>query len=184
VAIVTCANFGIRNSNSYHYNDDILVVFTANGNYNANCIFPSSRFRIMKRIGITGTRSGMNEKQEGELRALLLLEYMRYYHEPHMLAFHHGDCIGVDVQAAIIARGLGFWTVSHPPIKTELRAFHRSDDVKIAKGYFARNRDIVDAADEIIVVPYQNSHQNNGGTWYTHDYAKKLGKLITIIWPG
>lgn len=137
----------------------------------------------MKSIGITGTRSGMNEKQEAELRALLLLEHIRYYHKPHMLSFHHGDCIGVDVQAATIAAEFGFWTVCHPPIKTELRGFHKSDEFKVAKGYFARNRDIVDAADEVIVVPFQDSHQNNGGTWYTHDYARKLGKPITIIWP-
>ena len=134
-------------------------------------------------IGITGTRSGMTDKQKEELKALLLLHYLTYFSEPHMLSFHHGDCIGVDVEAATIAQEYGFWTVCHPPIKTELRAYHKSDETVVAKSYFARNRDIVNASDEMIVVPFQMEHQNNGGTWYTHDYAVQKNKPITILWP-
>jgi hypothetical protein len=47
--------------------------------------------------------------------------------------------------------------------------------------HFARNRNIVDASDILIVIPYQDEWQPSGGTWYTHDYAVKKGVLVVII---
>ncbi len=51
------------------------------------------------------------------------------------------------------------------------------------KTYFARNRDIVDAADLLIATPFNNFEEDRGGTWYTVNYARKRKKPIVIVWP-
>ena len=96
---------------------------------------------------------------------------------------HHGDCVGVDVEVAEIAASLGYKTVCHPPSKNDLRAFHKSDEFRTPLSYFARNRNIVDETDKLLVVPYQDAWQPNGGTWYTHDYAKKKKKPYEVFYP-
>lgn len=131
----------------------------------------------MTKIGVTGTRSGMNETQFDAV-----CEYLRAF-DPAVSELHHGDCVGVDVEVAEIAAALGMRTVCHPPSKDELRANHASDEVREPLSYFARNRNIVDETDHLMVVPYQDSHQSNGGTWYTHDYAKKRGKDPIVFFP-
>lgn len=135
------------------------------------------------KIGVTGTRSGMNKRQKKEFTELLsdlLIDCMANNENGE---FHHGDCVGVDVEAAKIAKKLGYIVVCHPPVKDELRAYHNSDEIREPKSYFARNRNIVDETDVLIVVPYQDSHQSHGGTWYTHDYAVKKDKPRHIIFP-
>lgn len=134
------------------------------------------------KIGVTGTRSGMNDHQ-----MISFIEFMQSVVDginPSTVEFHHGDCVGVDDQAAIVAKELGCKVICHPPEKDELRAFHQSDEFREPLSYFARNRKIVDETEMLIVVPYQNSHQTSGGTWYTHDYALKKGKPVFVIYPG
>ena len=98
--------------------------------------------------------------------------------------FHHGDCVGVDTEAAEFARRLGYKIHCHPPIKDDLRVFFPHNNmVYEAKSHFARNRSIVDSVDILIVVPYQMEHQTNGGTWYTYDYAKKRKVMTKIFFP-
>ena len=134
-------------------------------------------------IGFTGTRAGMSDKQKET--------FIRVVSELNELSeFHHGDCIGADDEAAdIIAdilpeEGHHIKIVCHPPIKEELRAFNKSADITLQpKDYFARNRDIVDAADILIACPKESSRQSRGGTWYTVDYAQKRGAKFLIIWP-
>lgn len=125
-------------------------------------------------IGITGTREGMTEHQ--------ILAVGRFLAD-HTGEFHHGDCVGVDVQAARIAAALGYRTVCHPPMKDDLRAFHPSDIILAKLGYLARDRKIVDSVELLLVVPKQKSWQPTGGTWYTHDYAKKRGVPIQLFYP-
>lgn len=125
-------------------------------------------------IGITGTREGMTDRQ--------LLAVGRFLVE-RSGEFHHGDCIGVDVQAARIAKYLGYKVISHPPTETVLRAFHTSDEILLPRKYLERNRKIVDSAELLMVVPKENQWQPKGGTWYTHDYAKKKGVPIVMFYP-
>lgn len=132
-------------------------------------------------IGVTGTRSGMNDRQTDFI--INFLNEISAKTDKSLLYFHHGDCIGVDIEAAGIARGVDFTIIGHPPIKTELRGFFDDDETRTPKGYFARNRDIVDDSSLMLVVPWQNEWSNNGGTWYTHDYAKKQNKDFLIVWP-
>lgn len=128
------------------------------------------------KIGVTGTRSGMTAKQRKEVTDFLTCVGGG--------EFHHGDCVGVDVEAAEIAASLGYKIVCHPPIKKDLRAYHASDEFREPLTYFARNRNIVDETDKLLVVPYQDEWQSSGGTWYTHDYAKKKKKPYEVMWPS
>ena len=130
------------------------------------------------KIGITGTRSGMNDRQ-----MIALIDLLESYYVDG-IEFHHGDCIGVDLEAAVIAKETKYRVICHPPIKDELRAYHESDETRSPLSYFARNRNIVNETDLLVVVPYQNEHQDHGGTWYTHDYALKVGKPVFVIYPG
>ena len=127
------------------------------------------------KIGVTGTREGATEYQLKELRSVLA--------ELKGTEFHHGDCRGVDSQAAAIARELGYKIVCHPPILTEEQGYFGGDEIREPAGYMKRDRTIVEETDVLLVCPKQMEWQQKGGTWYTHDYAVKLGKPLSIIWP-
>ena len=131
-------------------------------------------------IGVTGTRSGMTDYQRERVTEIFSTVASA---ASEQIILHHGDCVGVDVEVADIATRLGIRTVCHPPIKEELRAFHKSGTILEQKTHFARNRDIVDACDYLLVMPWQMEHQTRGGTWYTHDYAVKQNRPMEIIWP-
>lgn len=133
------------------------------------------------KIGITGTRSGLTEKQRLGVEECLIVMMTNL---DEVIELHHGDCIGVDIEVAEIAAGLGLITVCHPPEKSSLRAYHDSDEVRSPLSYFARNRNIVDESEILLVAPFQEEWQSKGGTWYTHDYAKKTGKSIIILYPS
>lgn len=134
------------------------------------------------KIGVTGTRNGMNEKQKENVKQyltdILVVTSITKYE------LHHGDCIGVDVEVANIAQELGYKIINYPPIEDSLRAFHKSDISLEPKTYFARNRNIVNNTAVLLVVPREDSHQQKGGTWYTYDYAKKHNKCILIFYPN
>lgn len=125
-------------------------------------------------IGITGTREGMTDSQ--------MLAVGRFLLE-HTGEFHHGDCVGVDVQAARIAQSLNYLTVSHPPEDSSMRAGHLSDTILAPLGYLERDREIVDSVEILMVVPKEKEWQSKGGTWYTHDYAKKRGVPVVMFYP-
>lgn len=131
------------------------------------------------KIGVTGTRNGMNEEQMKRFKFTLATMIQSQEDE-----FHHGDCVGVDEEAAIIASNMGIQTVCHPPVDESLRAYHNSTIILEQKNHFARNRNIVDSVDFLFVVPYQDEWQSRGGTWYTHDYARKKGVETFTIWPS
>lgn len=133
--------------------------------------------KVKMKIGVTGTRNGMNESQN-----IAVWKFLSGMYEECEL--HHGDCIGVDVQVAEMAEILKMKVVCHPPEKTELQAFFKGNtESREPKSHFARNRAIVDECDLLIVVPMDNEPQKLGGTWYTHDYAKKKNKPVKIFYP-
>lgn len=136
----------------------------------------------MKDIGITGTRNGMTQSQREVF--FDVLEHIIFLN-PEIDQFHHGQCIGVDVEAAIICEDdFDLRIVSHPPIKTDLIGSCINHEIKPAAGYFQRNRDIVMDSDLMFVVPYTEEKQTKGGTWYTFQYALKLAKPTILILPS
>jgi hypothetical protein len=124
-------------------------------------------------LGFTGTRAGMTPPQ-----LATLLEVLRMLRPGE---FHHSCCIGADSEAASLC-GL-IWMVGHPPADTKLMADTKDSERREPKTHFARNRNIVDESEVLLVCPREMSHQDRGGTWYTHDYAVKVGKRTIIIWP-
>lgn len=131
------------------------------------------------KIGVTGTRDGMNE-----LQRVAAGRYFLFKWDPKTTEIHHGDCVGVDVQFADMAYYTGFKTVCHPPVTDDLRGFHKSDEIRDPHTHFKRNRNIVNDVDLLVVIPRENQHQTVGGTWYTHDFALKMHKPVIILWPN
>lgn len=130
------------------------------------------------KIGITGTREGMTQHQFEMVRQYLECRYSE------SAEFHHGDCVGVDAEAATLAKDIGYKIISHPgPDNDGLRAYVPSDESKEPQTHFKRNRTIVDSCDFLLVVPLQMEPQSKGGTWYTYDYAVKKNKPFFVIFP-
>lgn len=127
-------------------------------------------------IGVTGTRYGCSPYQLQSIS-----EYFSNLNRD--VELHHGDCKGVDVEVARIAQDLDYWIVCHPPILSSTRGFFGGNVVLQEQSYMTRDRAIVDACDLLLVVPLQMEWQPRGGTWYTHDYAKRIGKPIKMFWP-
>jgi hypothetical protein len=129
------------------------------------------------KIGFTGTRKGMTKEQKWKL-----LELVAQFAPAE---FHHGDCVGSDDEAAttVDAFSPASSIVLHPPARKEFRAFNCATRYCLPKQYLARNRDIVDETDMLIATPAEAEHQDRGGTWYTIDYAAKVGKRVIIICP-
>lgn len=133
------------------------------------------------KIGVTGTRSGMTDTQKIKFETIIKFNFFNTPASVNEL--HHGDYMGVDVEAAHIARGAEYKIICHPPIVTDLRGYFKSDKYRSPLTYFQRNRNIVDETDYLFVLPYQSTPQKSGGTWYTYDYARKKNKPILVIYP-
>ena len=129
------------------------------------------------RVGFTGTRYGMTDEQKVRFASLLATL--------GATEFHHGDCVGADDQAAAMAScNPKCRIICHPPVDVTHRAYNKkSHEIRPPKTHFARNRDIVNETDILIATPLQAEHQSQGGTWYTIDFAMKMGKVVHIICP-
>lgn len=130
------------------------------------------------KIGFTGTRFGMTDKQMQRLASLLL-----NIAEGNSVELHHGDCIGADIEAAKIAKQLGYKIVCHPPLNESDRGEFQSDEYRMNETYLKRNRNIVDECEILIATPKTATEQFRSGTWYTIRYAGKRNKKILIIIP-
>lgn len=128
-------------------------------------------------VGITGSRKGLTDEQRLTLESRLHALY-----NLGARTLHHGDCVGVDAQAAEIAQSLGYRLVSHPPLNDSLRAYVESDSSWTPKDYLDRDRDIVDSCDYLIGCP-DGPRRQRSGTWYTLNYAEEVGTSCLIIRP-
>ena len=132
------------------------------------------------KIGFTGTERGMTQFQKDWLYSAL----DSYSYEPGERWFLNGDCIGADIEAAVIAESLGFKIWLFPPNNPSRRAFFK-DPAKIEIGlpYLVRNHRIVENCDLLFAVPFENYEVLRSGVWSTVRYAKKLGKYVGICYP-
>lgn len=83
--------------------------------------------------------------------------------------FHHGDCVGGDLFAALIAYGLGYTVHCHPPENPVLRGWAPSHIVYPSLSYLQRNAVIANSAHEGLGVP-NTEHMiddTRSGTWMT-----------------
>lgn len=138
----------------------------------------------MSVIGITGTRAGTTPQQHARMAS--------YIRHPATQEVHHGDCVGVDLEAHRVAAPLaGRRIIVHPPTDGKERAYaaqvhalHGAEIVvKQPKDYLARNRDIVDACDTLLAVPHGPEQLRGSGTWAAIRYARKIKRQLVIIWP-
>jgi hypothetical protein len=127
-------------------------------------------------VSFTGTQTGMTQKQKYVLEDLL--------DELHALELHHGDCIGADEEAHIIALIIGMRIVIHPPDDDSKRAFCKlAAEVREPKPYLVRNDDIAEEGEVLIATPKEYEEKVRSGTWATVRYARKKGRDIFIILP-
>jgi hypothetical protein len=125
---------------------------------------------------MTGNRDGMTDEQKKT--------FARGLDHFNATTLHHGDCVGADADAHDIAAEKGRMITIHPPEKDELRAFKREegDEEREPKGYFARNRDIVNESEILFGFP-KTMFETSGGTWYTINYGKRIGKPVYVVLP-
>jgi hypothetical protein len=134
-------------------------------------------------IGFTGTRHGMTRQQ-----MKCVTQALKTHFTPGA-SFHHGDCIGSDVQAAEIATKIGYLTVAHPglnprdPNSTRTRAFHLSDTILAVRPFLVRDRDIVDAVTIMIATPHTATEIRRSGTWTTVRYARTQQRSLLLYGP-
>lgn len=125
------------------------------------------------KVGFTGTQRGMTQQQKDSVRQVLQT------YRP--LEFHHGDCVGADLEAHAIAHSLGAFIVVHPPDKTNKRAWCVGRIVNEPAPYLVRNRNIVNSCDMLVAAPDSIIEKIRSGTWATVRYAKKKEMQIVII---
>lgn len=129
-------------------------------------------------IGFTGTQRGLTLAQHDALSS-----WMRDRFYAAHAVLHHGDCIGADAAAAQLAFALAWRIVCHPPLVDSKRAFVQSDEMREAKPYLERNREIVNESELLIACPGEAREQRRSGTWSTVRYAGDAGREVVIIYP-
>ena len=133
-----------------------------------------------RHIGFTGTQAGATPEQHAAVERLLI----------DLLAtdLHHGDCLGADHEAHLIARDqLDLRVHLHIPLNDSRRARcvprDGIDIVYPPKPYLERNHDIVDNSAALIATPKEMNETLRSGTWATIRYARRQGKPVYIVWP-
>ncbi len=134
-------------------------------------------------VGFTGTRQGMNERQQNAVA--LLLDALE------VDAVAHGDCVGADDQFDALATERGIKVLVYPPNIPNKRAF-----VNLTRRYYNRrefpeqsykdrNQAIVNCCDVLIACPLKSAPEDDpmSGTWSTVRKAQKAKKPVVIIRP-
>lgn len=120
------------------------------------------------KLGFTGTRHGMTQRQTQQLTLVLSL-----LNECDEKEFHYGTHESVrlvaDEQAAEIAKIHGFKTVPHHALRGE---------------ELDRDTRQVQASDVIVAAPSSDSEQVRSGTWATIRRARKSGKAVIMLSRG
>jgi len=118
----------------------------------------------------------MTKKQKRGVRSLLL--------ELNGTHFHHGDCVGSDEQAHVIALGLNYRIIIHPPVDERKRAFCKGATLVCEqKPYLVRNKDIVRKSVVMLATPRSFKEYLRSGTWSTVRHSVTCKVRTLIIWP-
>lgn len=134
------------------------------------------------KLGFTGTRKGMTIAQVATVRDIL----EHFYVPDTDSEFHHGNCVGSDEEALMLANAIGYWTVAHPAKgldKYQISVF-LSDEARNYRVPLSRNRNIVDETEYLIAAPLEAVEPKPArgqGTWSTVRYARP--RPLVIVWP-
>lgn len=129
------------------------------------------------KFGFTGTQNGMSKEQSHIVNKIFRTSFGDF-------RLLHGDCIGADKDAHLLARNNKGYIEIFPPIYSSKRAYCKGDAFHDPKPYLERNHDIVNACDLLIVCPNTKKEKLRSGTWATWRYAKKTGTEWIIIYPN
>jgi hypothetical protein len=131
-------------------------------------------------IGVTGTRWNVTTDQRRRVGEIL----DRYLHLSVHPWLHHGDCVGGDEIVQSMARARGFRMIVHPPVNPRFRAWCTGDMVHEPLPYMARNQEIVDSVERLIVVPQgPEDEYPRSGTWATYRRAVRAGVPCDVVLP-
>jgi hypothetical protein len=125
--------------------------------------------------GFTGNQDGMTKQQKRTFRKLLI--------ENGVTELHHGDCIGSDADAHLIAKTMGLSIVKHPPVDDKKRAYCKGGRELPAKPYLPRNKDIVKASSIMFATPRSFNEVVRSGTWSTVRFAVDKKVKMLVIYP-
>jgi hypothetical protein len=135
-------------------------------------------------IGITGSRNGATHEQLIKARLILAGAWRAGN------VMHHGRCVGADSQMHAIARSLGYVIEQHPPANRAMEDLNcdvQPGEIMHARlPYADRNRAIVDASSQLIVLPQypeDDPRSKRSGTWMTARYASRQGTELHIVIP-
>jgi hypothetical protein len=149
------------------------------------------------KIGFTGTRAGMNDRQRELVKAVLDSLAWAATHGPLRLKerpeFYHGGADGADEEADAEACLLGYVITVHPcpgvtadeVTGTNGRGTFNGHEVAWREVLppLVRNRNIVDECDLLIAAPKRRAEERRSGTWATVRYARKVGRPTLMVWP-
>src|SRR6516162_2726397 len=109
------------------------------------------------RMGFTGSREGMTNRQKETFRQVLA----KY----GPTEFHHGDCLGADAEAHAIVKSScpTAKIIIHPPSSDSLRALCQGDSHLPPKPYLARNQDTVYEYEVLVAAPKTTKEQLRSG---------------------
>ena len=126
------------------------------------------------KIGFTGTRKGMTEQQKEKLFEIICLS--------RPTEFHHGCCVGADLEAHYLVAAWCPRIVAHPPENMSLAEIPQGcDQVRKPRPYLERNRNIVDECEVLIATPNSKRPKPCSGTWYTINYARQKVRPMSVI---
>lgn len=137
-------------------------------------------------VGITGTRDGATDAQKAKLQEWLkVITALVHDHEVVVL---HGDCVGADQDADVVAQGLKLRRFVMPAaVNDRLRAFctqRGAEALADPLPPLVRNKAIVEACEVLVALP-KGPEELRSGTWSTVRYAIKRGNgVVMIITPN
>lgn len=137
-------------------------------------------------LGVTGSKRGPVSVEQAEAAHAILTHL-------DVNTVHHGDCEGVDAWAHDLAWAYGKNVVIHPPLNPAFRArrgFKPGTTIPQSrcvilpeKRYLDRNWDIADKCARLLTLPAEMEEQLRSGTWATVRHARRLRKVILIVYP-
>jgi hypothetical protein len=127
------------------------------------------------KVGFTGTRKGLSEKQKELLKDFFI--------NNNITELHHGDALGADTEAHNIFISI------YPNAKVVLypsdleRANNKATNLVEYRPTppLKRNEDIVRNCNLLIVCPKSEKEEKRSGTWATYRHAKSINKPIKIL---
>lgn len=140
-------------------------------------------------IGATGSREPVSNAQ----RAWVYSTFEDAIRNNVFRRVHHGACTGADEFIHEVALESGIYIDVWPPTVIKYLApqcilSHPLVTVHHAMPYLNRDREVVRGGTAgLIALPRQDSQparESWGGTWYTVDFAERMGRNVVICYPN